>query len=111
MIKQIKTVAEFDEFVAQNPIVVAHLGFGFNAFDRMMQRNLVELAPEFAGKIAFAWVDVDLNQTIELAARANLVNTPTIIGYQNGAQQFSLVGMLPQDEIRGKINELLAVSE
>lgn len=109
MIKPIKTVAEYDDFIKQNSLAVAHLGFGFNAFDRMMQRNLLELAPEFAGKIQFAWVDVDLNQTIQIAADANLVNTPTIIGFKNGEQQFALVGMRPQDEIRGKINELLLV--
>lgn len=103
----IKSATDYDVFIARKGAAVAHLGFGFNAFDRIMQRNLIELAPEFADKVWFAWVDVDLNQTIEIAARANLVNTPTIIGFKNGEQLFALTGMRPQDEIRRSIKVLL----
>jgi thioredoxin-like negative regulator of GroEL len=107
MITQIKTIEEYETFTHQSGVVVAHFGFGFNAFDRMMQRNLIELVPEFSGKAIFAWVDVDKNALIELAAQINLVNTPTLIYFQNGEQAAIEIGMRPMDEVRRRINSIL----
>jgi thioredoxin-like negative regulator of GroEL len=101
------TVREYDAFINQEGVVVAHLGFGFNAFDRMMQRNLIELEPEFGGKVVFAWVDIDKYATIELSARINLVNTPTLVYFKNGEELAKEIGMRPMHDVRNRINTIL----
>lgn len=107
MVQTIKTIEEYEAFARQSGVAVTHFGFGFNAFDRMMQRNLIELEPEFQEKVVFGWVDVDKNELIELAARIDLVNTPTLIYFRNGEQAALEIGMRPMDEIRRRINNVL----
>lgn len=106
MIRQIKTVDEYDNFVKENPIAVVHFGFQWNSFDRTMARTLTELKPEFGDAIEFGYVDVDQNATIELLKRINLVNVPTLVYFKNGEQREIQVGMRTMDDIRGKIKDL-----
>jgi thioredoxin 1 len=107
MIRQIKTVTDFDAFIESAGVVVAHFGMNFNSFDRTMQRNLIELKAEFPARVEFATIDIDSNETIKLAARINLVNTPTLVFYLNGEQKETLVGMRTMDDIRARILSLL----
>lgn len=107
MIQTIKTVGEYDVFTQREGIVVVHFGFNWNSFDRTMQRSLVELKPEFGEKAFFGYVDADKNATLDLVVRINLVNTPTLVYFKNGEQQFVQVGMRPQDEVRQNIQALL----
>lgn len=107
MIQPLKTVQEHDEFTQQEGVRVVHYGFQWNSFDRMMQRNLVELVPEFGERAAFGYVDVDQNATVELIQRINLVNVPTLVYFKNGEQQLIQVGMRTMDDIRSAINDLL----
>lgn len=106
MIQHLKTVEEHNEFTQQDGVRVVHYGFQWNSFDRMMQRNLLELAPEFGEKAAFGYVDVDQNATIELIQRINLVNVPTLVYFKNGEQQLIQVGMRTMDDIRNTLVDL-----
>lgn len=107
MIEQIKTVADYDQLIKNNSVAVVHFGFAWNSFDRTMQRTLFELQPEFKGEVAFGYVDVDNNATVELIKNINLVNVPTLVYFLNGEQRMIEVGMRPMDEIRVKITGLL----
>lgn len=107
MIHPLKTVQEHDEFTQQEGVRLVHYGFQWNSFDRMMQRNLLELAPEFSERAAFGYVDVDQNATIELVQRINLVNVPTLVYFKNREQQMIQVGMRTMDDIRSNIQTLL----
>lgn len=107
MITELKSIAEHDDFVRENKTAVVHFGFKWNSFDRTMQRTLIELLPEFAGKIVVGFVDVDNNETIELIRQINLVNVPTLAFYANGERQAITVGLKPMDEVRAQIQSLL----
>ncbi len=107
MIRQIKTVAEYDALTQQTGIVIVHFGFEWNSFDRTMQRTLFELQPEFGETVSFGFIDVDNNATVELLKKINLVNVPTLVYFLNGEQQAVEVGMKPMDDIRGRIQSLL----
>lgn len=107
MIQPIKTVEEYDVFTQQAGVRVVHFGFKWNSFDRTMQRNLVELVPEFIEKVAFGFVDADQNATIELLQRINLVNVPTLVYFKNGEHLATDVGNKPMDDIRNRINDLI----
>ncbi len=107
MIRQIKTVGEYEALTQQQKVVAVHFGFEWNSFDRTMQRTLFELKPEFGETVSFGFVDVDNNATVELLKNINLVNVPTLVYFLNGKQQTVEVGMRPMDDIRVKIQGLL----
>jgi thioredoxin-like negative regulator of GroEL len=107
MMTELKSVAEYKDFVAENPVAVVHVGFHWNSFDRTMQRTLIELAPEFDGKVRFAFLDVDRNETVEIIKQINLVNVPTLVYFQNGNHIATEVGMRPMDDVRGQIISIL----
>ena len=104
---ELKTIGEYETFVASKPAAVVHFGAKWNSFDRMMLRNLIELEPEFAASVAFGFIDIDCGDTAELMLRVNLVNVPTLVYFHHGAQVFVSVGMKPQDEIREQILRFL----
>lgn len=110
MNQQIKTLTEYESLTRKAGVTVVHFGFAWNSFDRMMQRTLLELQPEFSETVAFGYVDVDNNGTVELLKTIKLVNVPTLVYFLNGEQQVVEVGMKPMDEIRTKIKSLLTGS-
>ncbi len=107
MIRQIKTVDQYDQFIRENPVAVVHFGFQWNSFDRTMQRTLTELKPEFGETVQFGYVDVDQNATIELLKQINLVNVPTLVYFKDAEQQLIQVGMRTMDDIRAQLGELI----
>lgn len=111
MIQQIKTVIEYESLIQNKEIVIVHFGFAWNSFDRIMQRTLFELQPEFDEMVAFGYVDVDNNATVELLKIINLFNVPTLVYFLDGEQQAVEVGMKPMAEIRAKIQNLLATEK
>jgi thioredoxin 1 len=107
MIRLIETIEQYENLTEQNGVAVVHFGFRWNSFDRIMQRTLFELKPEFGDKIQFGFVDIDNNETIELLQRINLVNSPTLVYFRSGEHLATHVGMRPMDEIRQRIQTLL----
>ncbi len=60
-----------------------------------------DLASEFKGKVGFGKVDVDKNY--ELAQRFHVMSIPTLIFFKNGEQIERVVGALPKDVLKKKI--------
>ena len=63
------------------------------------------LASEFKGRVGFGKVDVDKNY--ELAQRFRVMSIPTMIFFKNGEQVDRVIGALPKDVLKKKIDTLL----
>ncbi len=111
MITEIETVEEYNAFTQNNGFAIVQFGFKWNSFDRTMMRTLIELEPEFAGKVALGFIDIDENGTIEVLRQINLVNVPTLTYFQNGEHITTVVGMRTMDDVRQKIQSLLQSEE
>lgn len=107
MIKQLKTVDEYDNFTKQKSLVIIHIWADWNAHDRTMQRTLIELEPEFPEKLKIGAIDFDNNATFAILQKLNILNVPALIYFFDGEQIAAQTGLRPMDEIRHKILSLL----
>jgi len=63
------------------------------------------LSNEFAGKVKFVKVDVDANQ--EVASRYEIMSIPTIMLFENGSVEDSIVGAYPASVYKQHIERAL----
>jgi len=64
------------------------------------------LSSEFEGKIKFVKVDVDANQ--EVASRYEIMSIPTIMLFENGKVEDSIVGAYPATVYKQHIEQALS---
>jgi len=64
------------------------------------------LSSEFEGKVKFVKVDVDANQ--EVASRYEIMSIPTIILFENGKVEDSIVGAYPATVYKQHIERALS---
>jgi thioredoxin 1 len=64
------------------------------------------LSNEFAGKVKFVKVDVDANQ--EVASRYEIMSIPTIMLFENGKIEDSIVGAYPPSVYKQQIERALS---
>jgi len=72
---------------------------------KMMGPVFEKLSKEFEGKIKFAKLDVQENQ--ELAQEHNVMGIPCLILFENGKEKDRIIGYLPEEQMREKIQSLL----
>jgi thioredoxin 1 len=65
------------------------------------------LSNEFAGKVKFVKVDVDANQ--EVASRYEIMSIPTIMLFENGKVEDSIVGAYPASVYKQHIERTLSM--
>jgi thioredoxin 1 len=65
------------------------------------------LSNEFAGKVKFVKVDVDANQ--EVATRYEIMSIPTIMLFENGKIEDSIVGAYPASVYKQHIERALSM--
>lgn len=63
------------------------------------------LAAEFQGKAAFAKVNVD--DHTPLSEQYDVFSMPTLVLFKDGKPQDRIVGVLPIDELRARIQQVL----
>lgn len=73
---------------------------------RMVSPVIEQLAKEYAGRIVFAKVNVDENQSI--AKSFAIQSIPTMISFKNGKVFDVITGALPKTQIEIKLKQLLA---
>jgi thioredoxin 1 len=68
--------------------------------------TIEDLANEFDGKIKFVKVDVDANQ--EVASRYEIMSIPTVMLFENGKVEDSIVGAYPATVYKQHIERALS---
>lgn len=71
----------------------------------MMEPILDELALEFEGRIKFGRLNVDDNQ--KTSQEYEILSIPTIILFEQGVAQKTIIGALPKKKLQGKLEEFL----
>ncbi len=72
---------------------------------KMIAPIVEELAEEYNGKVKMGKLDVDHNQSI--AVKYGIRSIPTLIVYRNGEAFDSIIGAVPKDVIKQKIDSAL----
>lgn len=72
---------------------------------RMVSPVIESLSQEYAGKVNFAKVDTDANQS--LAMRYNILSIPTVMIFKEGRIVDRIIGAVPAQAYRQKIDSVL----
>lgn len=72
---------------------------------KMLAPVFESLGDEMKNEVKFLKVDID--QSLEIAQKFNISTVPTMMIFKNGKPVESLVGFMPKDKIKSKINSHL----
>jgi thioredoxin 1 len=95
----------FDGFLKENPLCVVDFWAPWCGPCRMVGPVLDQLAKEYGGRIAFGKLNIDEND--EKASEYGVMSIPTIILVKDGDVTDKIVGALPKDRIKQKLERLL----
>lgn len=72
---------------------------------RMISPTVEELAKEYKGKVKVLKLNTDENS--EIATRYKIMGIPTIMFFKNGVKLDQIVGVVPKQQLRAKIESFL----
>ena len=103
------TQADFEHAVlkSQTPMVVDFYADWCGPC-RMVGTVMETLSQEYTGRVSFAKVDTDANQS--LAMRYNIMSIPTVMIFKGGQIVDKVIGAVPAEAYRRKIEAALGAS-
>jgi len=96
---------EFHEFLQKHPLVLVDFWAPWCGPCHMIAPVIEELAREYAGRVAFAKIDVDRNR--RLAMKFGIMSIPTLILFKNGKPVDMIIGAQPKPAIEEMIKRYL----
>lgn len=100
------TDSNFEEEVINSPIpVVVDFWAQWCTPCHMIIPTLEELAKEYRGKVKFCKINVDENQA--KATEYKVMSIPNLKFFKNGELMDELIGVVPKEMIREKIEAIL----
>jgi thioredoxin 1 len=73
---------------------------------RMISSTVEELAKEYSGKVKVMKLNTDENS--EIASKYKIMGIPTIMFFKGGVKLDQIVGVVPKQQLKSKIDTLLA---
>ncbi|MFH0933155.1 MAG: thioredoxin [Nitrospirota bacterium] len=73
---------------------------------RMVSPTVEELAKEYTGKMKFMKLNTDENP--DIASKYNIMGIPTLMFFKDGRSLDSIVGAVPKQQLKSKIDSLLS---
>jgi len=95
------TDADFDEAVKKYNMIVIDCWAPWCGPCRMVGPVIEELAKEMQGAVVFGKLNVDENPST--SARHQIMSIPTMLVFKNGNLVDRLIGALPKDELKRKL--------
>jgi len=74
---------------------------------RMVSPTVEELAKEYQGKMKFMKLNTDENS--DIASKYNIMGIPTLMFFKDGRTVDSIVGAIPKQQLKTKIDSLLNI--
>jgi thioredoxin 1 len=72
---------------------------------RMIAPTVEDLAREYSGKIKFAKLNTDENP--DIASKYKIMGIPTLMFFKDGRKLDQIVGAVPKQQLKAKIDSLL----
>jgi thioredoxin 1 len=72
---------------------------------RMISPTVEELAKEYSGKLKVMKLNTDENS--DIASRYKIMGIPTIMFFKNGEKLDQIVGVVPKQQLKAKIDSFL----
>ena len=98
----------FDEFVLRHPLAVVHFWAPWNEADRLMNQLLQFQLPEkLRRQVAFASVNIDLVEHLELIRQHKVFDVPFLVFYRDGLAVQNSMGLHGPGVITKHLQELI----
>ncbi len=94
-----------DEVVNSSQPVVVDFYADWCGPCKMIEPVIHELSKEYEGRVKFVKVDTDANQ--ELASQFGIMSIPTVMFFSKGKVEDMIVGAVPSNVIKSKIETLV----
>jgi thioredoxin 1 len=95
------TDVDFDDFVKKYETIVIDCWAPWCGPCRMVSPIIDELAKEMQGKIVFGKLNVDENQKTSI--KHQIMSIPTMLIFKNGNLIDKLIGAIPKDQLKQKL--------
>ena len=95
----------FNGFINENSLCVIDFWAPWCGPCMMLGPVIKELSGEYAGKVAFAKLNIDESKV--KAGEFNVMSIPTILFVKDGEVVDTVIGALPKEKIKAKIDSLL----
>jgi thioredoxin 1 len=99
------TDANFSDFIKEHRVVVVDFWSQWCMPCRIIAPILDELAKEYAGKVVFAKLDVEGNQTTAVAYGITAI--PALLIFKDGKLVDRIIGAYPKPQIEEKIKKII----
>jgi thioredoxin 1 len=96
--------ADIDIHIKKYPTIVIDCWAPWCGPCRMVGPIIDELAKDMQGKIVFGKLNVDENQ--QTSMKYNIMSIPTLLVFKNGTMVDRIVGALPKDLLKNKLDSL-----
>ncbi|MCD4704879.1 thioredoxin [bacterium] len=96
----------FDNFLKENENVVVDFFAEWCGPCKMLGPIMDELSEEYKDQ-NIKIVKVDVDQAKSLAQRFNVMSIPTVIFFKKGEAQDTIMGLLPKNSLKEKIDALI----
>ena len=103
---ELSSVAEFDQLLAKNQIVLADFYADWCGPCHMLKPKINEIATEYEGKIKVVAVDIDKFRS--LASRFKVNSIPDVKIFSGTRLENSFVGVQPKENYIKVLNKLMA---
>lgn len=92
---------------AIHPAIAVHFWAIWNGCDPPFDRNIQEVASQFAGRLHFVSCDIDRPENQPLCERCRIANVPTVAVFKKDQFLGRIVGLRDTDELVNQIEKLL----
>jgi thioredoxin 1 len=98
--------ATWEEEVLKSPgLVMVDFWAAWCGPCRIVAPTVEELAKEYAGRLKVVKLNTDENP--DVASRYKIMGIPTLMFFKNGEKVDQVVGAVPKEQLKSKIEELL----
>ena len=103
---EILNESTFDDFMKNNENVVVDFFAEWCGPCKMLGPIIDEIAEEYEGRDVKI-VKVNIEESEELARKFNVMSVPTIIYFKDGEVKDTTTGLMPKNQMKEKIDELM----
>jgi thioredoxin 1 len=98
----IKTVEDFDNCVKDNDVFVVKFWASWCGPCRAMKPIFEKISEDTEGA-AFADIDIEVEETQEIAVRYGIMNIPAVLIFKGGELADTAIGLQSENDLREKI--------
>jgi len=104
-VQEVTTSTWEDEVIKSQDLVLIDFWAAWCGPCRMISPTVEELAKEYSGKIKVLKLNTDENS--DIATRYKIMGIPTIMFFKNGTKLDQIVGVVPKQQLKAKIDSFL----